>query len=318
MLTTCRWNHHLLSTFAARPEWLTISTGSKTYIDKVVQGFPPNHLRLNTTVTALTNEANGRVRLHTQGGHSEVFDHVILATHGDQAYSIIRNSATEEERSILRNFRTSPNVAVLHSDTSLMPRSKTAWSSWNYQTKSASPNGKGNINQVSLTYNMNTLQHIPRDAFGDVLVTLNPLHDPDPKTVQGRYSYRHAVYNPETIRAQQDLDKIQNTRGISYAGAWTKYGFHEDGFSSGLRVAVEHLGATIPFEFKDSTCSRGEKPRLSLLDYLFRLLIALVQMFFIEILDGLLNMASRSTTRRLASRVNGPGGIKGRLHEKEH
>lgn len=312
------WNHHLLSTFAARPEWLTISTGSKTYIDKVVQGFPPNHLRLNTTVTALTNEANGRVRLHTQGGHSEVFDHVILATHGDQAYSIIRNSATEEERSILRNFRTSPNVAVLHSDTSLMPRSKTAWSSWNYQTKSASPNGKGNINQVSLTYNMNTLQNIPRDAFGDVLVTLNPLHDPDLKTVQGRYSYRHAVYNPETIRAQQDLDKIQNTRGISYAGAWTKYGFHEDGFSSGLRVAVEHLGATIPFEFKDSTCSRGEKPRLSLLDYLFRLLIALVQMFFIEILDGLLNMASRSTTRRLASRVNGPGGIKGRLHEKEH
>jgi predicted NAD/FAD-binding protein len=318
MLTNCRWNHHLLSTFAARPEWLTISTGANTYIDKVMQGFPPNHLRLNTTVTALTNEADGRVRLHTQGGHSEVFDHVVLATHGDQAYSIIRNSATEEERSIMRNFRTSPNVAVLHSDTSLMPRSKTAWSSWNYQTKSASPNGKGNINQVSLTYNMNALQHIPRDAFGDVLVTLNPLHDPDPKTVQGRYSYRHAVYNPETIRAQQDLVKIQNTRGISYVGAWTKYGFHEDGFSSGLRVAVEHLGATIPFEFKDSTCSRGEKPRFSLLDYLFRLLIALVQMFFIEILDGVLNMASRSTTRRLASRVNGPGGIKGRLHEKEH
>jgi predicted NAD/FAD-binding protein len=313
------WNHHLLSTFAARPEWLTISAGSKTYVDKVMRGFPPNHLRLNTTVTALTNEADGRVRLHTEGGNSEVFDHVILATHGDQAYSIIRDSATEEERSILSNFRTSQNVAVLHSDTSLMPKSKNAWSSWNYLTKSASPSGKGNINQVCLTYNMNRLQHIPRDAFGNVLVTLNPLHEPDPKTVQGWYSYRHALYNPGTVRAQQHLDTIQNTRGISYAGAWTKYGFHEDGFSSGLRVAVEHLGATIPFEFKDSTCSRGEKPRLTLVDYLLRLLIALVQMFIIEILDGILNVASRATTtRRLASRVGSSGGINGRLHEKEH
>jgi len=311
------WNHHLLSTFAARPQWLTIATGSKTYIDKVMRGFPSNHLRLNTTVTALTNEADGRVRLHTEGGSSEVFDHVILATHGDQAYSIIRDSATEEERSILRSFRTSQNEAVLHSDASLMPRSPTARSSWNYLTKSAWPKGQGNINQVCVTYNMNALQHIPREAFGDVLVTLNPLHEPDPKTVQGRYNYRHALYTPAAIRAQQRLDTIQNTRGISYAGAWTKYGSHEDGFSSGLRVAVEHLGASIPFEFKDSTYSRGEKPRLTLVDYLVRLVIAIVQMFLIDILDGLVHVASRSTTRRLASRVQGPVAIKGRLHDKE-
>jgi predicted NAD/FAD-binding protein len=274
-------------------------------------------VRLNTIVTSLNNEPDGRVRLHIDDGSSEVFDHVILATHGDQAFSIVRDSATEEERSILENFHTSQNVAVLHSDTSLMPQSRTAWSSWNYLTKSAEPSGKGNINEVCLTYNMNILQHIPREAFGDVLVTLNPLHEPDPRTVQGRYIYRHPLYTHAAVRAQQRLDAIQNRRGISYAGAWTKYGFHEDGFSSGLRVAVEHLGAKIPFEFKDSTFSRGAKPRLGLVDYVLRLWILLVQILVIEVVEGLLNMAGRSSTWRLASRVTGSAGMKGRLLEKE-
>jgi predicted NAD/FAD-binding protein len=209
---------------------------------------------------------------------------------------------------------------VLHSDTSLMPKSQSAWCSWNYLTKSTSPRGRGNIDQVCLTYNMNTLQHIPREAFGDVLVTLNPLHEPDPKTVQGRYSYRHALFTPEAVRAQQRLDTIQNQRGISYAGAWTKYGFHEDGFSSGLRVAVEHLGANIPFEFKDSTFSRGEKPKLSIFDYIIRLFIMLVQMFIIDILDGMLRAVNESAALRLVSRVKGPTapGVNGLLHEAEH
>lgn len=280
-----------------------------------MKGFPSNHLRLNTKVTAVTNEADGRVRLHTQGGHSEVFDHIILATHGDQAYSIIRDSATDEERAILQNFRTSENVAVLHSDLSLMPESRKAWSSWNYLTKSSPLTGVGNIDQVCLTYNMNILQQIPRNAFGDVLVTLNPLHEPDPKTVQGRYAYRHPLYTPGAIRAQQRLENIQNKRGISYAGAWTKYGFHEDGFSSGLRVAVEHLGANVSFEFKDSTYSRGVRPQLSIFDRLLRLLIFLVQLFFVGVLDGLAGRLT--TTRRLAYRVPGGTGMKGRVHKKE-
>jgi predicted NAD/FAD-binding protein len=282
-----------------------------------MKGFPPNHLHLNTIVTSLNNEPDGRVRLYTDDGRSEVFDHVILATHGDQALSIIRDSATEEERSILENFRTSQNVAVLHSDTSLMPRAREAWSSWNYLSKSAGPRGKGNVNEVCLTYNMNILQHIPREAFGDVLVTLNPLHEPDPRTVQGRYIYRHPLYTPAAVRAQRRLASIQNTRGISYAGAWTNYGFHEDGFSSGLRVAVEHLGAKIPFEFKDSTFSRGAKPTLGLVDFILRAWIMMVQMLLIEVAEGLLNRAGKSSAWRLATRVTGAAGIKGRLLEKE-
>ncbi|KAL2019427.1 hypothetical protein VTK56DRAFT_9632 [Thermocarpiscus australiensis] len=302
MLIRCLWNNHLLSVFAARPTWLTIATGSKTYIDRVMKGFPPNHLRLNTRVTALTNDANGRIRLHTEGGRFDVFDHVILATHGDQALDIIRDSATDEERATLENFRTTENVAVLHSDASLMPESRKAWSSWNYLTESTSSlTGTGHLGQVCVTYNMNILQHIPREAFGDVLVTLNPPHEPDPKTVQGRYTYRHPLYTPGAIRAQQRLEGIQNKRGISYAGSWTKYGSHEDGFSSGLRVAVEHLGATVPFEFKDSTFSRGGKPELTVYDRILRLCIMVVQLFVIAVLDRV--AGALIAARRLASRV---------------
>ncbi|EGS23204.1 uncharacterized protein CTHT_0008670 [Thermochaetoides thermophila DSM 1495] len=219
-----KWNHHLLSTVSSRPQWLTIKDGSKTYIDKIMMGFPSNHVRLNTRVTRLISERDGRVRLHTHSGKSEVFDHVILATHGDQAYQIIRDSATDEEHEILRHFLTSKNVAVLHSDISLMPTSRKAWSAWNYLAKSSSPNLKkqtGNITQVCLTYDMNALQHIPRNIFGKVLVTINPLHEPDPTTVQGRYIYRHPLYTPAAVKAQRRLNEIQNKRGISYAGAWT-------------------------------------------------------------------------------------------------
>jgi predicted NAD/FAD-binding protein len=305
----------LLSTFAARPAWLTITKGSRTYIDTVMKGFPSNHLRLNTRVTTLTSEPDGRVRLQTGAGETEVFDHVILATHGDQAYSIIRDSATDEERAILGSFRTTENVAVLHSDVTLMPESRKAWSGWNCLAESSPLTGMGHIDRVCVTYNMNILQNIPRDTFGDVLVTLNPLHEPDPKTVQGRYTYRHPLYTPGAVRAQQRLEKIQNRRGISYAGAWTGYGFHEDGFSSGLRVAVEHLGANIPFEFQDSTFSRGTRPQISIVDRFLRLLIFMVQLCIVGVLDRLVGEVT--ATRRLVSRVTGPSGMNGRVHEKE-
>jgi len=296
------WNHHLLSTVSKRPDWLTIPAGSKAYIDKVMRGFPPNHVFLNTRVTSVTNEYDGRVRVHTSDGNSELYDHVILATHGDQAYSIVRGSATDEEEEILSSFKTSENYAVLHSDDSLMPESRKTWSSWNYLTETSPLTGKS-IDKVSLTYNMNILQHIPTDPFGDVLVTLNPLHEPRPETVQGRFSYRHPLYTPAAIRAQNRLPEIQNTRGISYAGAWTKYGFHEDGFSSGLKVAREHLGANIPFEFRDSTYSRGKRPELGYADRLLRFFIMIIQIFLIGIFDGI--AGRMKATEKLAKRVNG-------------
>ncbi|KAK4667156.1 hypothetical protein QC763_306710 [Podospora pseudopauciseta] len=316
------WNHHFLASTSKNPQWLTLNSGSKSYIDAVMKGFPSNHVRLNSKVISITPERDGRLRLHTlhpTGGKSEVFDHVILATHGDQALSIIGDSATEAEDSILRSFQTSTNEVFLHSDLSLMPERYEAWTSFNYLSRSSPMTGSGHIDQVCLTYNMNILQEIPRAAFGDVLVTLNPLHKPDPKTIQGRYTYRHTIFNKSVLAAQERLPEIQNTRGISYAGAWTRQGTHEDGFSSGLRVAVEHLGANIPFEFEESTLARGERPRYSLWDYVIRFLIWLVQVLFLAVIDKIAGGLT-TTRRRLVSRVGAKGtALNGRVkvHEKD-
>lgn len=293
----------MLSTVSARPDWLTVEGGAKSYIDAVVKGFPPNHLFLNTSVKHVTNEKDGRVRLHLENGKSEVYDHVILATHGDQAYQIIGPSATTEEKTIMSAFETSENTAVLHSDLTHMPVRKNSWAAWNYLTLS-DPWTRRDIDKVSLTYNMNILQHIPRQPFGDVLVTLNPIHEPKAETVQGRYSYSHPIYNPVAVRAQNQLHRIQNKRGISYAGAWTKYGFHEDGFSSGLHVAEAHLGARLPFEFVDSTYSRGKRPSLGIKGRFGRLIILLIQVLVIELIEALL----ARLRPKISSKVNGVNG----------
>jgi predicted NAD/FAD-binding protein len=306
-LMLSRWNHHLLTTVGAKPQWLTLKYGSKSYIDAVMKGFPPNHLFLNTTVKSISNHPSGRVLVHLQNGRTDTYDHVILATHGDQALQIISNSATLSETAILSAFQTSKNTAILHSDLSLMPRCRKTWSSWNYMTLSSpastsvTPVRSGNIDQVCLTYNMNILQHIPTSVFGDVLVTLNPLHLPPPEKIQGRYTYTHPLYTAAAIRSQNMLYQIQNTRGISYCGAWTKYGFHEDGFSSGLKVAMDHLGAQLPFKFVDSTYSRGRKPVLGIKDWVLRLVLLLVQMVIL-ILERILGVGREKTASILGRR----------------
>lgn len=270
-----------------------------------MRGFPPNHLHLKTAVRNLSNDTDGTVLLQLENGKTEKFDHVILATHADEALSILGSTATAQERSILSCFEFSQNEAVLHSDLAFMPRRKKAWSSWNYLTQSTPSTGKATINKVSLTYNMNILQRIPRNPFGDILVTINPLQRPNPSTVQGRYYYSHPLYTASTVRAQKQLRHIQNKRGISYIGAWTNYGFHEDGFSSGLAVAKDHLGAKLPFEFKDSTYSRGKVPQLGLKDYILRFFILLVHVFVVLVFERLAAIGQPKSRPVLNKKLHG-------------
>lgn len=158
-----------------------------------------------------------------------------------------------------------------------MPRRREAWSAWNIMSDSVNGTTDSKPAGVCLTYDMNILQHIPTSKYGDVLVTLNPIHKPAKHTIQGQWTYHHPLYNASMVSAQKALPAIQNTRGISYAGAWTKYGFHEDGFSSGLKVAIEHLGAELPFEFVDSTFSRGRRPVLKWQDWVVRVVVRYIQ-----------------------------------------
>jgi len=113
------WNHHLLSTIAARPDWLTIPGGSKRYLDAVMRNFPPTKVHLSTLVTSLSNDRNGRLILRTKNGQDSIFDEVILACHGDQAREIISISASKLEMDIMKNFETTPNTVYMHSDISV-------------------------------------------------------------------------------------------------------------------------------------------------------------------------------------------------------
>ena len=305
------WNHHLLTTISARPPWLTIPGGSRTYVDAILKGFPPDRIHLHTAITSITSDRSENFILHTDvEGEQWMFDEVVLACHGDQALDIISESATEAELDILSKFRTSSNIAYLHSDLSLMPKRRSTWSSWNYLTTSRpdsssatklpstynpfeKSDGKDNVRgngmlnpsaalqKVSLTYNMNILQHIPVSLFGHVLVTMNPPHPPSPSTVQGEYHYSHPLYTPEAVAAQKQLPEIQYKRGLLFCGAWTRYGFHEDGFTSGLEVATKYLGAEVPFAIVDSRYSRGLKPELGTKDRILRVAISLVQTWII-------------------------------------
>jgi predicted NAD/FAD-binding protein len=295
------YNHHLLTTVAKRPDWLTIPSGSKQYIDAVLEDFPRDRIHLKSRVTALESTEEGSVVL-TTNGRDHKFDHVILATHGDEALEILQPAATKEEVDILSGFNTSRNVAVLHSDLSLMPKRRVAWSAWNYITESPFPPTKSaNISKICLTYWMNLLQHIPEETFGPILVTLNPLNMPDPRSAQGIWEYSHPLYNAEAIKSQKLLPKIQNTRNVSYCGAWTKYGFHEDGFSSGLSAAINHLGAQLPFEFVDSTFSRGRRPNLTAKNYLLRTILLLLQIAMLLTAKAWMRLTV-ALDRRIASR----------------
>ncbi|KAI0401409.1 amine oxidase [Xylaria palmicola] len=276
MLVRTMQDHGLLSTISTTPKWLVLANGAKSYVDAVMRGFPPNHLFLNATVKQVSNDDDARVWLQLEDGRLDVYDHVILATQGDQAFQIIGSSATPEEKLIMSVFRTTENLCTLHSDVSLMPKSRRAWSSHNYLAFSSPWTGK-DIDRVSVTYDMNTLQNIPREPFGNVLVTLNAMRTPMAGTIQGEYHYSYPIYTPAAVQALKRLPRIQNKRGISYAGAWTGRGLHEDGFSSGLHVAISHLGARVPFDFVDPGSDRGVLPEPGLVGWVVRIIISLIQ-----------------------------------------
>lgn len=274
------WNHHLLTAIGTRPMWLTLRHGAKSYIDAAFKDLPSSQVHLQTPISKLKYTDKDQIDLYTTESRTKLgtFDKVILATHGTTSNKIIRASSSypepfELENEILGAFKTSSNTAYLHSDTSLLPQRRRAWAAWNYITLSNQHYSGPKIDRVCLTYNMNILQHIPSSTFGDVLVTLNPLHKP--KDIQGEYHYEHPLYTVKAMEAQRRLPSIQGRHGVYYAGAWTKYGFHEDGFSSGLEAALA-LGAEIPFQFVDSRYSRGRKPNLGLRDYALRIVLWLI------------------------------------------
>ncbi|KAJ7194229.1 FAD/NAD(P)-binding domain-containing protein [Mycena pura] len=253
-------NHHLLQ-ITGKPSWLTLDGGSRVYVNRILSKLPAAKLHLSTPVASVsTQEGTSTVQLTTSDGVSHAYDHVIFACHSDTVLDILQagKGMTADEQNVLGMFQWNRNEAVLHSDTNLMPKSRLAWACWNFLTTSvfdAQGRRKANSDQLSLYVHlitlingMNDLQHISETKYGPVLVTLNPPFEPR-EGIAGRWSYDHPVLDANAVRAQKLMRTIQRTRGLSYAGAYLKYGFHEDGFASGLDAARHLLppGSQLPF-----------------------------------------------------------------------
>ena len=229
MATMIRFCHnHGLLQVANRPQWFTVTGGSREYVRKVLARLKDT--RLATPVTHVTRHAQG-VTVHTAQG-PETFDGVVMACHSDQALRLLGAQATANERDLLGAIRYQPNRAVLHTDASVLPRRRAAWAAWNYER--AARQGDESA-RVCLHYWLNQLQPLP--FAQPVVVSLNPVQAIAPQHVLGEYGYDHPVFDLPAIQAQAEVPQLQGGQHSWFCGAWTGYGFHEDGLKSGLAVA---------------------------------------------------------------------------------
>lgn len=229
MIRFCH-NHGLIQV-TDRPQWWTVKGGARHYVEKIIARI--HDKRLNTPVRLVERDADG-VRVVTDG-RAERFDKVVLATHSDQSLALLRDASTAE-REALGAIRYQPNRAVLHTDASVLPQRRLAWAAWNYER--AEETGR-EAARVCLHYLLNMLQPLP--FAQPVVVSLNPVREIERKHIMGEFDYAHPVFDLAAIRAQQDIASLQGLQHTYFCGAWTGYGFHEDGLKSGLQAARQLL-----------------------------------------------------------------------------
>lgn len=217
-------NHGLLQV-EHRPRWLTVRGGARQYVRRIAARL--NNIRLDDPVLSVRREG-GQVRVTSRHG-SALYDQVVLACHSDQAARLLVD-ADAAESAVLSAVHYQANRAVLHTDPRLLPVDRRLWSSWNYLS-----NGQAEP-RVSVSYLMNKLQPLPFEE--PVVVSLNPLNEAREEHVLAEFDYEHPVFDAAAIAAQRALPEVQGRRGVWFAGAWTGYGFHEDGLRSGLAVAA--------------------------------------------------------------------------------
>lgn len=217
-------DHHGMLTVTGSPTWRTVTGGSREYVKRVLARLPD--VRLGTPVARVTRAAAG-VTVHDARGHADRFDAAVIATHPHQALAM-QPDADPMTRETLGAITYSANTAVLHTDSSILPRRRGTRASWNYRTESAG--------SVVVTYDLTRLQRLPSPDGTRILVTLNASGLIDPAAVLDTMHYEHPLYTQAAVEAQRRLPKLSD-RVIAYAGAYHGWGFHEDGALSGLRAA---------------------------------------------------------------------------------
>jgi predicted NAD/FAD-binding protein len=228
-------NHGLLK-LTGRPQWRTVTGGSRVYVRRVLADL--GDVRLGAAVTRVARARDG-VDVTSAAG-TERFEQVVMCSHADQSLAMI-GDASADERAVLGAVRFQDNLAVLHQDAALMPKRHLAWSAWNYLSEGRADQGQA----VCLTYWMNILQGMKTKL--PLLVSLNPNLPIDPAKILMRKTYRHPQFDAAAVAAQGQLGQIQGRQRLWFAGAWAGWGFHEDGIASSLRVA-NALGVRAPWQ----------------------------------------------------------------------
>ena len=224
-------NHGLLQ-LKDRPQWRTVLGGSRQYVKRMTQGVSGGVV-LDRAIAKVGRNPAGGAFVEDRYGNREIYDHVVLACHGDQALAL-QDDPAPKVKTLLSAFKYERNLAILHSDPALMPKNQKVWSSWNYLAEEQDGEKK-----VCVTYWMNRLQHL--DPAKPLFVTLNPPRHPASGSVIRSFLYDHPLFDAGAMAAQKDLWSIQGVDNLWYCGSYFGYGFHEDGLQSGLAVA-EALG----------------------------------------------------------------------------
>ena len=229
-------NHGLLK-LKDRPIWRTVRGGSRSYVERLTKSYA-DRIRLNENIVAIRRHADG-ADITTAAGDTQRYDHVIMATHADQALALL-SDASPQERALLTPFRYSRNLAVLHCDEGLMPKRRAIWSSWNYIGDRT-----GAENAVTVSYWMNRLQQL--NSKTQMFVTLNPARPPHAGTIFHSEMYEHPLIDTAAMAAQRKLWSLQGRNRTWFCGAYFGAGFHEDGLQSGLAVAEQIGGIKRPW-----------------------------------------------------------------------
>ena len=224
-------NHGFLG-LDTQHQWYTLHNGSQSYRELLVQPFK-DRIQTNNAVTKVERE-NGKAIVHTKNGETSTFDKVIFACHGDQALQLLATPTVDQKR-LLENFKYQPNTATVHTDTSIMPKNKKVWSSWNYRV------GEVNGKQIPTTiYWMNRLQNVSEKK--DYFVSINVIPGSiDETKILRVIDYEHPLFDVAAVQAQKELYKLNETGPLYFCGSYFKYGFHEDAYGSAVALSEKIL-----------------------------------------------------------------------------
>ncbi|MDR3694581.1 FAD-dependent oxidoreductase [Mucilaginibacter sp.] len=228
-------NHGFLG-MDTQHQWYTLEKGSQAYREILIKPFK-DHISVNRKAVKVARLANGKAVVYASDGTQETFDRVIIAAHGDQALQMLDQPTREEER-LLSKFKYQYNKAVLHTDTSIMPKTKLAWSSWNYRIQLQD----GKMTPTTI-YWMNRLQQVSDKK--DYFVSINPHEGLDEKKIIKELDYEHPLFDVPAINAQAELHRLNETGPVYFCGSYFKYGFHEDAFASAVELCAGMLGKPV-------------------------------------------------------------------------